>query len=101
MASVPFSNLNSSSLLDAVRESIRESRQEAVPAATHDMSTAKGQMDRARERGLRLARITATGQEGWITWSDSYDYHVVVRIAGAKGRDSSVRLRIEEVDEIS
>lgn len=93
MSSVPFSKLTGTTLGAALRKSIREQR-EAEP----DMTTAEGQLIRARQRGLRIVEVTATGQRGWVTQELNYGCHLRVRIAGPKGNQMCRQFRVEDLE---
>lgn len=95
MAKVPFSKLTGTTLGEALRESIREQREAAMP----DVTTAEGQLARARQRGARIVTIKATGQQGWVVQELNYGFTLRVRIAGAKAPDAIKRVKIDEISE--
>lgn len=67
-------------------------------ATQYDMTTAKGQLEAARKRGLRIVTVIATGEFGWVTQEMNYGFHLQVRIAGARGARTTRRLKVDEVE---
>ncbi|MCF3174799.1 hypothetical protein IPZ61_15885 [Streptomyces sioyaensis] len=64
----------------------------------YDMTTAEGQLQAARARGLKIVHIKATGAVGWVTQERNYGYTLFVRIAGAKGDQAVQRVSVDAVE---
>jgi hypothetical protein len=64
----------------------------------HDVTTAEGQLARARERGLTIVTETATGRQGWTVQNSQYGYAVRVRWAGAKAGETTSTVPVDSLD---
>ncbi|MFE1763113.1 hypothetical protein ACFW81_02655 [Streptomyces angustmyceticus] len=62
------------------------------------MNTTQAQLAAAREKGLRIVRLKATGEEGWVTQELNYGFTLRVRIAGATGSQAVRRVKVDDVE---
>ncbi|MFE9381787.1 hypothetical protein ACFYMO_00900 [Streptomyces sp. NPDC007025] len=100
MASVLISGMTATTLGDAIRASIREAREREAQEARQaepDMSTAEAQLARARERGLQIVTVVATGQRGWVVQELNYGCTLRIRLAGRRGEDAIARVPVSHV----